>query len=241
MQSDTIHVYPTSEAFPINTLFYEFLPIIGYRLHEETVSNGEDSEIIRILGHYSYAVCNSVPDDEKTEKVNESRTVTDPERKHIEKGASVWTNRTDLVSHNQYPSDCDAGELNLEASARPHTDFVRLAASNHVITFCQRDRLGCAYIDRNNEAQTLTQIALKSNIALKLVDDPNSSDPKKTLECSRLTQISMHEMGHAFGLGDHSNNLPSVMSSYVYTTCKPTEYDIVALITIHQSRTNAPP
>ena len=40
------------------------------------------------------------------------------------------------------------------------------------------------------------------------------------------------------GAGDGAE---AVTSSYVYTTCKPTEYDIVALITIHQSRTNAPP
>lgn len=55
-------------------------------------------------------------------------------------------------------------------------------------------------------------------------------------QCSVLFQLIMHEIGHAFGLGDRDVGRFSVMSSYMFKFCEPTPLDIVAIKAIYQSR-----
>ena len=75
----------------------------------------------------------------------------------------------------------------------------------------------------------------------------------KNLVCSRLFRIAMHEAGHIFGLGDvpSDKDLPvsqrrrtlqsswdnkSVMWMSKDELCAPTEYDVVAMKAVYQSR-----
>jgi len=52
--------------------------------------------------------------------------------------------------------------------------------------------------------------------------------------CTRLFQVAMHEAGHALGLDDHTNSASLMSSSAPY--CFPTDYDILAIKAIYQSR-----
>ena len=195
-------------------------------MHEQTFFLGAKTVTTRTLGYYPYTVCLNVQDDPTTPK-NESRTLTEEEKKHIEKGAIAWTSRTDLISHQQYEDNCSDSELNLNSGSRPHTDFIRLVTVNQMKIFCNSTPAGCVHLSGYNSL-TLAQIAIKDTAKVKILNN---------LTCSKIKQVSMHEIGHAFGLGDHNSNNPSILNyRQAHRSCKPTEYDIVAINANYQSR-----
>ena len=98
------------------------------------------------------------------------------------------------------------------------------------MTFCDKLHLvGCVRPTTPIGKGTLGQIAIKDTATVKDI---------KSLDCSKLTQVSMHELGHIYGLGDHDSMQPSIMNaSQGHRACEPTEYDVVAIIVNYQSRT----
>ena len=65
-----------------------------------------------------------------------------------------------------------------------------------------------------------------------------------TVQCTMAFVVAMHEVGHAFGLGDTRTlstsdsygEWPTVMSNSMDDNCEPTALDIAAMKAIYQSR-----
>ena len=63
-------------------------------------------------------------------------------------------------------------------------------------------------------------------------------------DCTRITAVLRHEVGHAFGLGmfgdnQHAEIADSIMGIGIgveNTTCSPTQYDVAAMTALYQSR-----
>ncbi len=171
---------------------------------------------------YNYILCtNQSPDT-----VNNYPGAPDQWRSIITKAAATWGNSTNEVSTKATDiKECQDKELDPTQAA----NIVRIMDDGEVVGVCNRLGATACAISWGSSAGEVddTFIAIYASAGL-------TNDGKL---CSELFRITMHEIGHAFGLA-HPNSHPdeSVMNMPDDRLCSPTAYDVVATKAIYQSR-----
>lgn len=183
-----------------------------------------------LYGYYDYVVCKNIAEDDPTTlNKDETRVLTSEEEFHIASGVNIWKSMTKEVSFNQLPITCSDQDLETKWSERSRKNMIQIANKKRFEALCNPKWLACAFIDNGGGTSQITvaQIYLRYDI---LTEDAPA------VRCSKMEQLVMHEAGHAYGLADIDDFVPSVMSSSLYDYCKLTEHDIVAIKAIYQSR-----
>ena len=110
-------------------------------------------------------------------------------------------------------------------------DLIRMATLRYLVKVCStgdieknKNILGCAIHYRTAPIQK-TQVLIRRGL------DTDS-------DCSKLSWVTLHELGHVFGLGDIEIYKPSVMSYDVSNgyKCTPTLNDITAIVALYQTK-----
>lgn len=206
--------------------------------------------------HYSYTICTNNVNRVEDIPVNRLQNETFQQRvaAEIDKGINMWAVATDrMVTAKR------SGLVRCDEKMVAGTDTVFVPAT--IVTFFE----SCGFKEKDASEEVYACI-ISSTYGLALsgqtvyVNKPwvspeyiLSEDLPDDASCSQLHRIAMHESGHAYGLADvpEDEELPEdqrrrkLQSSWDNKTvmwmskdelCAPTEYDIVALKAIYQSR-----
>lgn len=252
--SDKIYTYPTREPLPSTSRqvgTYEIIElyngrrdvlIAGYRRY---VPEGASTDV---PGYYGYRICSStlIPESNRANIIQE-----------IDEAAEIWESATGILTAIRSQSNCTSDELIIEGDKRlKENNIIRFTTSSDTEELCGVSKdgdpnPGCVHhypnpLESSNGAIDITHIFIydiagtttyTTDYTVTYDTGPTSAGHTvTTAKCSTLFQIMMHEIGHAFGLGDSADRRSSVMSGNMYKLCEPTSLDVVAIKAIYQSR-----
>lgn len=252
--SDKIYTYPTREPLPSTSRqvsTYEIIELYNGRRdvliagYQRYVPEGASTDV---PGYYSYRICSStlIPESNRANIIQE-----------IDKAAEIWESVTGILTATNSETDCTSEELIINEDLRLiENNIIRFTTPSDTKGLCGVSKNGeiypgCVYhypnpLESSNGAIDETHIFIydisgtNSYITDRTVAyDTGPTSAGHTIisaKCSTLFQMMVHEIGHAFGLGDRDIGKFSVMSSNMYKFCEPTPLDIVAIKAIYQSR-----
>lgn len=171
---------------------------------------------------YNYTLCtNKAPAQTVVPKnISLWRTI-------IKEAATKWSSVADQITISVKKEGICTGD---ELALRIPYNAVHIVKREHMERLtCSPIAIGCARPWKGLFGQVNnTRIAIYEEVGL-------SNDGKS---CSELSRITIHEVGHAFGLlhADKSGADESVMNMPSDHLCLPTPYDVVAIMAIYQSR-----
>lgn len=168
------------------------------------------------IGHYNYTLCSDVWVIDPDTNTSVKRLLTLTEESVIKASAQKWVSSTGMVSYHQDVADCSGGS--------PTLNWINLYPGSALPPLCNGVAYGCAIVEYGDHI-------IKAPIYL---DSSFISEG----ECSELSKLTIHELGHAFGLRHSSSADKSIMYGgdfYDFQWCVPSEYDIVAIKALYQS------
>lgn len=247
--SERIYTYPTHEPIPVISRQLGTYDEISTSGNLDTIRiAGYQQQIYKgypaaIIGNYIYIICTTT----LTPSTNEANII-----REITKGAEIWKSATNVVTITKDNSDCTADELIIDKAQRSTANnIIRFADSAETIQACvlgQSTTAPPACVNHfPNPLQSHSGVINITHIFI--LEDAGTANRTMsrnaiftnnnisiTSNCSYLFQLTMHEVGHAFGLGDLKARGESVMSNSLYDLCDPTALDVVAIRAIYQSR-----
>ena len=232
------YTYPTHDSIVTTAgLSVGVIPITGCRPADPGISYSE-------IGEYRYVLC--------TDKRYLPTGISDGNRAiligEVVAGSGTWGDAYDDIGIFYIGSrDCTDQEVDELADevdddetdgVAHHNVIIFAATGTEMRTRCKvPDVAGCA-TNHPPYAGPIrsTRITLNKDIGYK----QNLDDA----DCTRAFSLSIHEVGHAFGLGDTNAGSassryglwPTVMSDSYEANCEPTALDIAAIRAIYQSR-----
>lgn len=191
---------------------------------------------------YSYRICenyllHTLPADHKTEVIDE-----------IKEGIGSWQDATVeyLLAEGNTKPTCSDADIEFNFSLGERTNYVILFRLDGLMRYCSKNNpllLGCARNEPGtNKIFNYTNIAINDTFARRLrcfQFDHGCQEKKERDEqkgCTQLARIAMHEAGHVYGLHHADVEDISVMNMPKDDFCEPTQFDVVAVKTIYQSR-----
>ena len=242
--SEWRHAYTYSTHDPIPSTDRDIvgvIPIVGFRPADPGATN-------TTIGQYRFLQCTNA---DRLPAGASSGTERDKLFRQVRLGFATWAAAYDDIDVRYItPRDCTTQELGDletkvladEAAGRLHYNVVIFAATGTELAMqCTLDNVaGCA----PRWPDTAGPTAIRSTKIVLNKDLDYVNDLQDDVPCTMAYVIAMHEVGHAFGLGDTRSLRipdryglwPTVMSDSMDSNCEPTALDIAAMKAIYQSR-----
>ena len=246
-QSDTINTYPTSTGAVAGDKVGS-MPIVAYRKENNR------------YGYYSYKLCRNIvkasPNDLPRTVVNvptlttttsttststtttTTQVITRTQINQIEAGVNAWATATKSTYYHQLTTKCVGNELLLNREQRAKINLIRVLVEEDKDLICGED--GGACIEHFDPVTGKIGIPANGELSVSQIffSELANTSNQKTLNCSELHQLALHEAGHIYGLDHPGENDSSVMNVKILfdRLCDPTELDIAFVKAIYQSR-----
>lgn len=231
------YTYPTHDAVPSSDgEKIGVIPLLGFRPADPAATGTKPGQFRYVQCTNSYLLPLGISSADRTRLFSQ-----------VTRGIATWAAAYDEVDViRKTPRECTALEVfkhgvqfaRDEDNMKLHTNVVVFSSlGDPMKEHCGKETSRACAAIRPRDVWPIrsTKIVFHNGIEYKT--------NRSGLSCTTAWVTAMHEIGHAFGLGDTESSMsgnygfwPTVMSRSAYDNCEPTALDIATLKAIYQSR-----